>query len=162
MSIPTLLLKHSTTTCPDVLFIKWDCLWESPSPYSAHCNTSASRQQCIGPRHHVCINNVRRSAICFCLSAAAEAFPDAGNCSPGGRLDVMTLKISGSFFRVADPGARAQRRHTRCDNAHRTHTLHSSEMPGSEAKTHSLLILLIRVLIFCRSFRSHLPSFPDR
>lgn len=33
-----------------------------------------------------------------CLSTAAEAFRDTGNHGPGGRLDVMTLKIGGGFF----------------------------------------------------------------
>lgn len=47
-----------------------------------------------------------------CLSTAAEAFPDTGNQGPGGRLDVMTLNISGSFFWGGRPWCRTQETYT--------------------------------------------------
>lgn len=71
-----------------------------------------------------------------CLSTAAEAFPDTGNQGPGGRLDVMTLNISGSFFWGGRPWCRTQERHTHCDNARRMHTA-SSGTSGSVAVTRS-------------------------
>lgn len=62
----------------------------------------------LGPIHQSAGSNVLAHAatsglitsgwlLFVCLSTAA-AFPDTRNQRPGGRLDVMTLKISGSFF----------------------------------------------------------------
>lgn len=141
----TLLFKHSTTTCTDVLFIKWDCLWESPSPHSAQSNTSAGRQRCIGPCHHVWINNVRLPAICL-SKHRCRSIPWHWESQPGGRLDVTTLKISGSFFGACWPWCKDQERDTRVVTTHTEYTLHTSEM----SVTRSVLRLLILVLTFCR------------
>lgn len=97
------LLLDSTTTCTDVLFIKWDCLWKSPSPYSARPNTSAGRQRCIGPCRHVRINHVRLAAICLSKHRCSG---DAWHWESGAWREAGWLTL----------------RHTSCGNARRMHT----------------------------------------
>lgn len=74
----------------------------------------------------------------------------------------MTLKISGSFLGVADPGARIKR-DIQVVTMHIEYTLHTSEMSGSEAVTRSVLMLLILVPTFCRcSVHTFLHSWIDK